>query len=231
MSFRPPGGEGAEWEKALAWSRNRSRKSSLRRQAEAGGTRTPTGTQVLSGAEVAAAVAAAPDIPLETPGEQAAPPGLDFDLGLGAPAEAGAQPELAPSSAAAPTSDVTADLGFDLDLGGEEKKPEAAPAAAQIDVAGGGALVLDTAPGAPEAPASIDFDFELPATGDAAPQPQPLGETPPATAQAPAAPAEGGGGIDFDSPDPPAPGEKRRRRLICPRSTWIWGFAGGRCAG
>jgi pilus assembly protein FimV len=204
------GGEGAEWQKAVALGSQLDPGNPLYGgKAEAGETRTPTGTQVLSGAAVAAAVAAAPDIPLETAGEQAASPGLDFDLGLGAPAEAGAQPELAPSGGAA--TEVTADLGFDLDLGGGEKKPEAAPAAAPSEAAGGGTLTLETAkaPAVPEAPASIDFDFELPATGEAAQsaQPQATGEAPPAAA--PAASAEGGGGIDFDfNLDLPAPKEE-----------------------
>jgi pilus assembly protein FimV len=118
---------------------------------------------------------------------------LDFDLGLGAPAEAGAQPGIAAETGRSAAAEVTADLGFDLDLGGEEKKPAAAA---------GDALSLDTkAPGAPDAAASIDFDFELPAVGEAAkttPQAQAIREAPTATLEAPAASAGDSGGIDFD---------------------------------
>ena len=188
------GGEGAEWEKAVVLGSEFDPGNPLYGgRAEAGETRKSTGTQVLSGAGVAAAVAAAPDISLKTTAEQPASPGLDFDLGLGAPA-----------------NEVTANLGFDHDQGGAEKKIEAAPAAPHTDVAGVPALDTTKVPGVSEATASIDFDFELPATGDAAQtaQPQASGEAPPASAHAPAASADGGG-IDFDfNLDLPAPKEE-----------------------
>jgi pilus assembly protein FimV len=117
---------------------------------------------------------------------------LDFDLGLGAPAEAGAPPGIAPETGPSAATEVTADLGFDLDLGGAEIKPAAAA---------GDALSPDTkAPGAPDAAASIDFDFELPAAGEAAKSApaQASGEAPTATLEAPAASAGDSGGIDFD---------------------------------
>ena len=196
--YAATGGEGAEWEKALALGSQLDPGNPLYGgKAVAGETRTPTDTQVLSGAEIATTVAAEQDIPLETAGGQAASPGLDFDLGLGA-AEAGAQPAVEPSSGAAPATDVT-DLGFDLDLGSEAPPPEAASAALGTDVAGGGTPTLDTTE-VPEAPASIDFDFELPEAGDTAQtaQPQASDGAAPATGQAPAASTEGGSGIDFD---------------------------------
>jgi len=130
-------------------------------------TRTPTGTQVLSGARVAAAAAAAAEI---------AP-----DIGV----EAAASTEL------------------DFDLGAEEKKP--------ADTFGDTMILVDAkAPGAPEATAPLDFDFELPTAGEAAQSahPQATAQAPTATVEAPAA-AGGSGGIDFDfNLDLPAPEEK-----------------------
>jgi pilus assembly protein FimV len=116
-------------------------------------------------------------------------PGLDFDLGLG---EA-AQPEAV--AAAATASDVTADLGFDLDLGGEVKKGEVAPQEAPA-----APIASDIEFKAAEAPsdaaASIDFDFELPASGESAQTPAPAEAAAPAAEEPQAAAAEGG--IDFD---------------------------------
>ncbi len=202
-------GEGAEWGKAVAWGSQLDPGNPLYGVgAEAGETRTSAGTQVLSGADIAAIVAAAPDIPPETAAEQALSPGLDFDLGLGAPVEAGSPPETAPGIGAGspPATDVTADLGFDLDLGGDEKKTEAAASEQRSGAAAGGALSLEgTAAGVPaDAVSSIDFDFELPGS-DATAQPAPRQAR---AAPAPAA-AEGGGGIDFDFDlDLPAPTEE-----------------------
>lgn len=195
-------GKGDEWEKAVVLGSQLDSGNSLYGggKAAAGGARTPTGTQVLSGAQAAAAVAAAPDIPLETAGEQAAPSGLDFDLGASAPVEAGAEPGIAQPRGADHAADVTADLGFDLDLVDEGKKPAAPAAGQQTELAGGGTLSLDaTAAGAPDTSASIDFDFELPTAGDAAQTAQlPIpGEGASTKPEAPAISAEGGG-IDFD---------------------------------
>ncbi|MFH1045011.1 MAG: FimV/HubP family polar landmark protein [Pseudomonadota bacterium] len=188
------GGAGTEWGKAVALGLQLDPKNPLYGgKTAAGETPRATDTQVLSAAEVAAA--AAPAIGLDAGvQEPAAFAGLDFDLGLSSPAEAGAQPGIAPDSGTAPATDVTADLGFDLDLdlGGGEKPPE---------VAAGGTPSLDAqALGVPEAAASVDFDFELPAAGDAAKteQAHAPGELPIVTAAASAGPAEGSDGIDFD---------------------------------
>jgi len=188
------GGAGAEWEKAVALGLQLDPGNPLYGGAAAAAkTRTPTGTQVLSGtgaAAAAAAAAAALEIAPDTRVQAAESAELDFDLGVGAPAEAGARPGIAPG-----TGPVAADLGLDLDLGGEAKKPA---------VAAGNTLILDTkalgAPGAPDAAASIDFDFELPAVGEAAQtvQPQATGKAPTATVETPAASAGGSGGLDFD---------------------------------
>jgi len=180
------GGAGADWEKAVALGLQLDPGNSL--YGGAGEARAGTGTQVLSGAQVAAATT--PDIALDGAAQPAAAPGLDFDLG-GAAAETGA-----PADGAASAPDVTADLGFDLDLGAEEKKPEAAPAAAPAGAAALPSLDATHAPAAAEASSSIDFDFELPGAGTAAAPAPEAGAAAPAPA--PAAPAEGGGGIDFD---------------------------------
>ena len=180
-------GEGAEWEKALALGVQLDPGNPLYSgKSGAGEVQAVTDTQVVSGAR------AAPDVVPDTGGEPEASPGLDFDLGLGEPAQGGAtQPEAAAAEGAVPPAEVTADLGFDLDLGDAEKKPEAAPAEQQQpSAAAGSALSLKGAAAeAPAAASSIDFDFELPDSGAAAQ---------PATAAAEPAAAEGGGGIDFD---------------------------------
>jgi pilus assembly protein FimV len=178
------GGAGAEWEKAVALGSQLDPGNPLYGGAVAAAqTHAPTGTQVLYGAGVVAAGAAAEEVARDTGVQPAAYTGLDFDLGLDAPAEDGAQPGIAPATVPVAAADVTADLGFDLDLGGYEKKAAAAAADTQS---------LDTkAPGAPDTAAPIDFDFELPAVEKAAPQAQ-------GTVEAPAASAKGSGGIDFD---------------------------------
>jgi len=184
------GGAGAEWEKAVALGLRLDPGNPLYGGAAAAAKlRAPTGTQILAGAGVAAAAAAALEVAPDARVQAAGPSELDFDLGGGAPAEAGARPGSAPG-----TGPVAADLGLDLDLGGEAKKPA---------IAAGDTLILDTkalgAPVAPDAAAAIDFDFELPAAGDAAQtaQPQATGKAPTAAVETPAA-AGGSGGIDFD---------------------------------
>lgn len=184
-------GEGPEWAKAAALGAQLDPGNPLYGggavpgEAEAG----VTDTQVVSGEQAGA----------EGGGAGEASPGLDFDLGLGEPAaEEVAQPEA--GAAAAPASDVTADLGFDLDLGGEEKKEEAAPQEAPAEPAAPEAE--DKVAEAPsDAGASIDFDFELPGSGDlapaSAPEQAPAEAAALAAAEPQAAPAEGGG-IDFD---------------------------------
>jgi pilus assembly protein FimV len=204
------GGKGAEWDKAVALGAQLDPINPLYGgKGVVGGSRAPTDTQVISGTEatVVAAAAAAPDIVLETDVHPSAHSGLDFDLGVGAPAEAGPRPAAPPQSGAAATADITSDLGFDLDLGGDERTHSAPPAGRQINVADGGTLSLDShAPGAPDSVSSIDFDFELPAASEAAPKLHAHVETASAHPQAPVIPAEASGGIDFDfNMDLPAP--------------------------
>lgn len=187
------GGVGAEWEKAVALGSQLDPGNPLYGAAVAAAqTHAPTGTQVLYGAGVVAAAAAAAEIARDTVEQPAVYTGLDFDLGLDAPADVGAQPGIGPETHPVAAADVTADLGFDLDLGDEEKKPAAAA---------GDAPSLDTkAPGAPDAASSLDFDFELPAVGESAQsaQPQAAWQAPTATVEEPAVSAGGSSGIDFD---------------------------------
>jgi pilus assembly protein FimV len=188
--YAATGGAGGEWEKAVVLGSQLDPRNPLYGGAAVEAeTHATTQTQVLSGS--GAAAAAAPEIALDRGVQAAVPTGLDFDLGLSAPAAVGAQSAIAPDTGRIPVAEITADLGFDLDLGGEEKRPAAAA---------GGTLSLDAkVSGAPDTAASIDFDFELPADGEATSQTH-------ATVATPAASAEGGGGIDFDfNLDLPAP--------------------------
>jgi pilus assembly protein FimV len=175
------GGEGPEWTKAVALGAQLDPGNPLYAgaQARGGEAHASADTQVVPAAE------AAPE----------ATQGLDFDLGMGEAAPAGA-----PRPEAAAASEATADLGFDLDLGdqgkeaaGAQAKPPSAQAQGREEKAAGGPA--DTA-------SSIDFDFELPGAGT---EQQPAAEHPPAAGlqlpqveTAAQAPAEGSGGIDFD---------------------------------
>ncbi len=174
-------GEGAEWAKAVALGAQLDPGNPLYGGAPAGGA-----ADALADTQTVVQGVAAPDLVLDTGAQPEAAPGLDFDLGVSEPAPAaGTPPEPAPPIAAAP-ADVTADLGFDLDLGGgEENKAGAAPAEQPV-----AAAVAE----APDAVSSIDFDFELPGSGATAESAPPASAAP----EAPAAAAEGGGGIDFD---------------------------------
>ncbi|MGP1675627.1 MAG: FimV/HubP family polar landmark protein [Burkholderiales bacterium] len=124
--------------------------------------------------EPAQAEASRPELAMEGGTGPEVSPALDFDLGLSEPAQGGVpQPELAPEEGIAPATDVVADLGFDLDLGGgAEIKTEPAQAEQQSEAAAGSAPSLEgSATGTPaDAVASIDFDFELPgAAAESAP--------------------------------------------------------------
>ena len=198
-------GVGADWEKAAALGAQLDPGNPLY-----GGGAAEAGARAVTDTQEFAAVGTAPDIVLDMGGAPEPSPGLDFDLGMGAPAAAAAaQPEPAPEAGAAPPTDVTGDLGFDLDLGGGEKPAAAAPA--EQPAGAGEPAALDLQLGAAEAPAepvsSIDFDFELPSAGAAA-EPASAASAPALPPVAPAAPAEGGG-IDFDfNLDVPAPKEE-----------------------
>jgi len=182
-------GEGPEWARAAAL-----------------GAQLDPGNPLYGGAAPSASEAGVSDTqPVSR--EQAGPeggatgeasPGLDFDLGLGE-AAAGEASSSDVAAGPAPASDVTADLGFDLDLGGEEKKAEAAPQETPAAPAAPDIQVKEAEAPA-DAAASIDFDFELPASGEpaqvTAPAQVSAEAAAPAAEEPQAAPAEGG--IDFD---------------------------------
>ena len=169
------GGEGTDWEKAIAMGAALDPENSLyasassAAQAEAPADTSMTSTTILRPATVV--LDQAPDLAAEAAPAPGA--GLDFDLDIGT-AEAGSDAAAAP--AAEPES---AGLDFDLDLG----TPAAAPAAG-------------SAPQAPAASADVvlDIDFDMPAMGSAPAVPDvPLAEVP-ATPAVSAA----DGGIDFN---------------------------------
>ena len=180
------GGTGPEWEKAVALGSLLDPGNSLYGNAAAATvSHLSTQTQILSAADVAAAAAASSGAMPDSGVRAAVSTGLDFDLGLGAPTVAAAQPNIAPDAGPVHGGDVTADLEFDLDLGGDEKAP---------DAAAGDTLSLDTKTQvAPDAAASIDFDFELPMVGETAQTAQAQ-----ASVETPAASAGGSSDIDFD---------------------------------
>jgi pilus assembly protein FimV len=172
------GGVGPEWTKAVALGAQLDPGNPLYAGAGAGAG----GGEAQAGADtqvVPAAAEAAPE----------ASQGLDFDLGMGE-----AAPARAPRPEAAATSDVTADLGFDLDLGDQGKEAAGAqekrpPAPAQ----GGEGKAAE---GPADTTSSIDFDFELP--GASTEQQPAAGLELPQVESGAQAPAEGSGGIDFD---------------------------------
>jgi pilus assembly protein FimV len=170
-------GAGPEWEKAAVLGRSIDPGNGLyagaaapaeapAAAAPAPAAAAPTLDFDLGGASQSAAPA--PDISLDADaGKGAAPSGLDFDLGSTQNLNAGAPAPAAPEETViASDKDASGGLDFNLDLGAEEKKQEAAkPAAAAPKAA------------APEASGGLDFDFNLD------------GDKPAADAK-PAAPAE-----------------------------------------
>ncbi|MGQ0653853.1 MAG: FimV/HubP family polar landmark protein [Betaproteobacteria bacterium] len=190
-------GAGAEWDKAAALGRSIDPGNGLyagagqpaAAPAAAAAAASPTIDFDLGGA--AAPAASAPDISLDEPAKEGASAPLDFDLGGGAPAAPPAEP----------SKDFTADetvlsldtkkeaesassgLDFNLDLGGDEKKPEeaAAPAAkaAAAPASDSGGLDFDLnldlggadkpaeeKPAAPVDLSSISLDLGSPGGGD-----------------------------------------------------------------
>jgi pilus assembly protein FimV len=175
------GGEGPEWTKAVALGAQLDPGNPLYAGAGAGGGEAQAGADT----QVVPATEAAPE----------ASQGLDFDLGMGEAAPAGT-----PRSEEAAASDVTADLGFDLDLGDQDKEAAGAQQKRPPAPAQGGEAKVAEAPA--DTSSSIDFDFELPGANT---EQQPAVEPPPAAGlelpqveTAAPAPAEGSGGIDFD---------------------------------
>ena len=164
------GGEGEEWAKAVALGLQLDPGNPLYGGSGSGAAHSDT--QILSPADLAASTIIVPEIGHLVAAKPADAPGLDFDLGGSAPSD----------NAGMPAADVTSNIGFDLDLGGGDK-PAAAVQQTDDDVTViAGSSVLS----APDTATSIDFDFELPGSGDK-----------PSAEQASAQPAAGGG-LDFD---------------------------------
>lgn len=193
------GGQGPEWEKAVALGLQLDPGNALYGGSggETAGALDLGSTQILSGAEFAEAGDAT-----VIPDAAAAAPAVDFDLDLGdAPAQesAGSAIDLdlgaeAPGEAAAEES---AGSGLDFDLGLDSDKPaEEAPS----DFTPQGTLIMDStvAPAAEtvsapeEGGASIDFDLGMP---DDAPAEAPAA---PAADAAPVVTEDAGSTLDFD---------------------------------
>jgi pilus assembly protein FimV len=147
-------GAGPEWEKAAALGRSIDPGNGL----YGGGAAAPAPSAPSGPAAAAAAPmldfdlggasqaqASAPDIPLEEP-KQASPAGLDFDLGSTHALKLPAAPDETVVAGGGEKS--AGGLDFNLDLGAEEKKEPAKPAAPA------------PAP-APEPSAGLDFDLNL----------------------------------------------------------------------
>jgi pilus assembly protein FimV len=164
------GGEGEEWAKAVALGLQLDPGNPLYGGSGSGSAHSDT--QILSPADLAASTIIVPEIGHLLAAKPPESPGLDFDLGGSAP----------PDNAGMPAADVTSNIGFDLDLGGGDK-----PAAAAQEADGDATVIAGSSVlSAPETATSIDFDFELPASGGT-----------PSAEQASAEPAAGGG-LDFD---------------------------------
>ena len=170
--YAATGGQGPDWQKALELGLSIDPSNPMygggggRR--EAGGRPPERDTVVLPGAAAAAAMAS--DLAFDLAGGKA-PPSIDFDLGAGARAAASAVPDLSLDVA----SQAPADLGFDLNLGGDSQKPAVEEAS---DFSPSGTFIMDAATKkavsdmveAQGAPGSLEIDFELPGTkGGAAP--------------------------------------------------------------
>ena len=175
-------GEGPEWQRAVTLGAQLDPGNPLYGGMVTGVTAQAADTQVVPPVE------AAPDLVLDVGGTPEPSPGLDFDLGVS---------ETALEVTVAPATDVTANLAFDLDLGGDQKEAETAPAEQQPPPVVGAAPRPGSGAGEPPADAvsSIDFDFELPGSGAVAPG---RAESAPAAAAPVPAAKEGGGGMDFD---------------------------------
>ena len=224
-------GQGPEWEKAASLGVSVDPQNPLYggRPAEAGAGGDVKATQILTQAELAAAVSASPDAISETdakasldfdlelspePGApSAAEPaaiepkaneaGLDFDLDIGGAGEAGGQAEKGGSlPGEIPAAAPVADVGLDFDLGKSETAP-AAQAAAAIDFEL--SLPEDTKPVEEKA---LDIDFGAPGEETKPAEEKvpvidfgaPGEETKPAEEKVPV--------IDFGAPDE-APAEKK----------------------
>ena len=172
--YAATGGQGPEWQKAVELGLSIDASNPMygggggRRET---GGRAPERDTVVLPAAGGAAAAMASDLAFDLAGGKALP-SIDFDLGGGGRAAAPAVPDLALDVA----SQAPADLGFDLNLGGDSQKPAVEEAS---DFSPSGTFIMDAATkkavsdmveaqGA--STGSLDIDFELPGTkGGASP--------------------------------------------------------------
>ncbi len=165
--YAASGGQGPEWQKAIELGLSIDPSNPMygggggRREA---GGRAPERDTVVLPAAGGAAAAMASDLAFDLAGSKA-PPSIDFDLGGGGRGAAAAVPDLALDVA----SQAPADLGFDLNLGGDSQKPAVEEAS---DFSPSGTFIMDAATKkavsdmveAQGAPGSLEIDFELPGT-------------------------------------------------------------------
>ena len=197
------GGEGADWERAMALGVALDPENPL--YGGTPGASSVMDTQVIAVQAETPGITEAPSLDAgaaqAAPAEEAPAAALDFDLDLGeTPAEAGTSPDinLDASAAEAAGPDTSGGLDFDLDAGGGDAAP--AKAESDTDFSPEGTLIVDAsnAPAEPAAASADDgglsIDFDL---GMDAPKAE---DAPAAPAPAPAAPApaaDDGNMMDF----------------------------------
>jgi pilus assembly protein FimV len=159
------GGSGPEWDKAAALGRSIDPANGLYGGAAAAPVAAPAAAAAAAapaldfdlGGGTSPGTPSLPDISLdEKKEESSAPASIDFDLGAGAPAGGDqGSGDFTPEGTlimdkSEPDSTSAGGLDFNLDLGGEQEKPAAPPAAAPAAESSGG----------------LDFDLNLDIGGD-----------------------------------------------------------------
>ncbi len=165
--YAATGGQGPEWQKAIELGLSIDPGNPMYGGRREGGGRPPERDTVVlpvAGGAAAGGAAAtmASDLAFDLAGDKG-PPSIDFDLGGGARAAAPAVPDLSLDVA----SQAPADLGFDLNLGGDSQKPAVEEAS---DFSPSGTFIMDAATKkavsdmveAQNQPGSLEIDFELP---------------------------------------------------------------------
>jgi len=168
--YAATGGQGPDWQKAIELGLSIDPSNPMYGGRRAASGRPPERDTVVLPAAGGAAAAIASDLAFDLAGGKG-PPSIDFDLGAGARGSGAAAPDLSLDVA----SQAPADLGFDLNLGGDSQKPAVEEAS---DFSPSGTFIMDAATKkavsdmveAQGAPGSLEIDFELPGTkGGAAP--------------------------------------------------------------
>ena len=162
--YAATGGQGPEWQKAIELGLSIDPSNPMYGGRREAGGRPPARDTVVLPAAGGAAAAMASDLAFDLAGSKAAP-SIDFDLGGGGRAAASAVPDLSLDVA----SQAPADLGFDLNLGGDSQKPTVEEAS---DFSPSGTFIMDAATKkavsdmveAQSQPGSLEIDFELPGT-------------------------------------------------------------------